>query len=154
MSILCVLTLILLYCFILIGRYITPVISGQPPPPCYSFTFNKVTDNSGILYGGYTSNGASSIVYITKLTKNTVVSLYTCMHSTLQKIWCYFPTNIGVFLSQIVHPHHISEVKHIDGYVTTYILCLVINIQIYVVVARPILFFTMLFRAFYDKGGC
>ena len=39
--------------------------------------------------------------------------LHTC---TLQKIKCYFPTNIGVFLSQIVHPHHISEVKHIDGY--------------------------------------
>ena len=34
---------------------------------------------------------------------------------TLQKIWRYFPTNIGVFLSQIVHPHHISEIKHIDG---------------------------------------
>ena len=66
----------------------------------------------------------------------------------LQKIWCYFLTNIGVFLSQIVHPHHIS---HIDVYVTTYILCLVINI---VVVARPIFFFTMLLRAFYDKGGC
>ena len=74
--------------------------------------------------------------------------------STLQKIWHYFPTNIGVFLSQIVHPHHISEVKHIDVYVTTYILCLVINIQIYVVVARPIFFFTMLLRAFYDKGRC
>ena len=73
---------------------------------------------------------------------------------TLQKILHYFPTNIGVFLSQTVHPHHISKVKHTDGYVTTHILCLVINIQIYVVVARPILFFTMLLRAFYDKGGC
>ena len=34
-----------------------------------------------------------------------------------------------------------------------YILCLVINIQIYVVVARPIFFFTMLLRAFMTKEG-
>ena len=61
----------------LIGRYVTPVISGQPPPPCNSFTFNKVTYNSGILYGGDTPGGDSNIIYITKLTKNTVVSLYT-----------------------------------------------------------------------------
>ena len=69
--------MLLLFYFILIGRYITPVISGQPPPPCYSFTINKVTNNNGILYGGNTSDGDSNIVYITKLTKNTVVSLYT-----------------------------------------------------------------------------
>ena len=63
--------------FILLGQYITPVISGQPPPPCNWFTYNKVTNNSGILYGGGTPDGESNIVYITKLTKNTVVSLYT-----------------------------------------------------------------------------
>ena len=66
-------TIILLH---LIGQYITPVISGQPPPPCHAFTFNKVTNDSGILYGGYTSDGNSNIVYITKLMNNTVVSLY------------------------------------------------------------------------------
>ena len=39
------------------------------------------------------------------------------------------------------------------GILTNFFLCLVINIQIYVVFARPILFFTMLLRAFYGKGG-
>ena len=62
--------------FILLGQYVTPVISGQPPPPCDGFTFNKVTNNSGILYGGDTPDGDSNIVYITKLMNNTVVSLY------------------------------------------------------------------------------
>ena len=73
-----------MFCFILIGQYFAPVISGQPPPPCEGFTFNKFTNNSGILHGGDTSDSDSNIVYITKLTKNTVVSIDLYKYTFLQ----------------------------------------------------------------------
>ena len=57
-----------------------------------------------------------------------------CMSFTAKNL-ALFSHQYWCISVQIVHLHHISEVKHIDGYVTTYILCLVINIQIYVVVA-------------------
>ena len=58
-----------------LGWYTTPVISGQSPPPCSQFTYNKVASNTGILYGGCTPDGDSNIIHIAKLTKNAVVSL-------------------------------------------------------------------------------
>ena len=93
------------FCFILIGRYITPVISGQPPPPCNSFTFNKVSNNSGILYGGNTPDGASHIVYITKLTKNTVVSLYTRYMYAFHTI--FVPRSVQLDTLYLVFGYHI-----------------------------------------------
>ena len=67
-----------------IGQYVTPVISGQPPPACSAFTYNAITSNSGVLYGGDTPDGASNAVYISSLTRNTVVSLYYIIMYTVQ----------------------------------------------------------------------
>ena len=55
-------------------------------------------------------------------------ALFTIL--TLLEICCYFPTNFGMFLSQITYPYYILKVKHKDGYVNKYIDCLVIYIQI------------------------
>ena len=64
---LCIVGCVYFNTIILLGQYIAPVIIGEPPPPHSGFTYNKATNNCGILYGGHA-------VYITKLTRNTVVS--------------------------------------------------------------------------------
>ena len=67
-----------------IGQYVTPVISGQPPRACHAFTYNAITSNSGVLYGGWVPGGPSNNLYITTLTRNTVVSLYYIIMYTVQ----------------------------------------------------------------------
>ena len=74
------------------------------------FTFNKVTNNSGILYGGGTPDlehdgWDSDIVYITKLTKNTVVSLYTRYMFAFHTI--FVPRSVQLDTLYLVSGYHI-----------------------------------------------
>ena len=59
----------------LLGEWITPTVTGDRPPPIISFTLVSVNNNKAILFGGSTTNGASSNVYIINFTKTTVVSI-------------------------------------------------------------------------------
>ena len=60
---------------IYIGEWITPTVIGDRPPPISSFTLTSVTDNTAVLYGGYTPNGISNNVYIINFTKTLLVSV-------------------------------------------------------------------------------
>ena len=67
-----VLLLILVYYFL--GEWITPTVTGDRPPPISEFTLTQVTNNSAVLFGGGTTNGASNNVYIIEFANTTVVS--------------------------------------------------------------------------------
>ena len=58
----------------LLGEWITPTVTGDRPPPIYYFTLTSVTNNTAVLFGGYT-NGFSNNVYIFNFTKTSVVSV-------------------------------------------------------------------------------
>ena len=60
---------------LLLGKWITPTVTGDKPPPIYDFTLTSVTNNTAILFGGDTANGVSNNVYIIIFTKTTVVSV-------------------------------------------------------------------------------
>ena len=56
-------------------QWITPVVSGDCPPPCIDFTLIALTDNTFIMFGGYTPNGYTNSLYIGYCTKSVVVSI-------------------------------------------------------------------------------
>ena len=58
-----------------LGEWITPTVTGDRPPPIWSFTLTSVTNNTAVLFGGGTTNGASNNVYIINFTKTSVVSV-------------------------------------------------------------------------------
>ena len=58
-----------------LGEWITPTVTGDRPPPINSFTLTSVTNNTAVLFGGGTTNGRSSNVYIINFTKTSVVSV-------------------------------------------------------------------------------
>ena len=57
-----------------LGEWITPTVTGDRPPPIQSFTLTSVTNNTAVLFGGWT-NGLSNNVYIINFTKTSVVSV-------------------------------------------------------------------------------
>ena len=58
-----------------LGEWITPTVTGDRPPPITEFTLTSVTNNTAVLFGGYTTNGESNNVYIISFTKTSVVSV-------------------------------------------------------------------------------
>ena len=58
-----------------LGEWITPAVTGDRPPPISHFTLASVTNNTAVLFGGYTANGDSDNIYIINFTKTSVVSV-------------------------------------------------------------------------------
>ena len=62
------------------GKWNSPTISGQCPPPCWGFTLTKLFNNTAVLYGGSCRNSDGGVynndVYTVEMTKDTVVSIY------------------------------------------------------------------------------
>ena len=56
------------------GQWILPDISGEHPPPCYSFTLTSLPNNRALLFGGDIPDGYGNTVYIAQCTKTAVVS--------------------------------------------------------------------------------
>lgn len=46
-------TFILLCLFITDMQWFSPIVNGTAPPPCQSFSFTKLDNQSAFLYGGY-----------------------------------------------------------------------------------------------------
>ena len=58
------------------GEWSSPNITGQPPPPCYSFTLTPVGERRAALFGGFSGSGAfSDDLFIVDLSRDTVVSV-------------------------------------------------------------------------------
>ena len=57
-----------------LGKWIVPTVTGDRPPPISEITLTSVTNNTAVLFGGYT-NGHSNNVYIISFTKTSVVSV-------------------------------------------------------------------------------
>ena len=65
------------------GKWSSPTISGQCPPPCWSFTLTTLSNNKSVLYGGqcYDSHVVyNNDVYTVEMTKDTVVSIYIILN--------------------------------------------------------------------------
>ena len=63
------------------GKWCSPTISGQCPPPCLFFTLTTLSNNKAVLYGGGYCDSDGGIVYnndvyTVEMTKDTVVSIY------------------------------------------------------------------------------
>lgn len=58
------------------GKWSTPVVTGQPPPPCSMFTLTLVSEKRAALFGGSISGYNSDNLQIVDLTKHTVVSVW------------------------------------------------------------------------------
>uniref|UniRef100_A0A1X7UXY0 Uncharacterized protein n=1 Tax=Amphimedon queenslandica TaxID=400682 RepID=A0A1X7UXY0_AMPQE len=56
-------------------QWISPVVTGDRPPPIYSFTLTPVTNNTAAMFGGHIDNGASNKLYMISFTKTTVINL-------------------------------------------------------------------------------
>ena len=58
------------------GEWSSPNITGQPPPPCSSFTLTPVGERRAALFGGYNgSRVVSDDLFIVDLSRDTVVSV-------------------------------------------------------------------------------
>ena len=58
------------------GKWSTPSMIGEPPPPCAGFTLTKISHTSALLYGGYNPQSGTCIrdCYITQVTHDVIVS--------------------------------------------------------------------------------
>ena len=59
----------------LLDQWITPVVSGDCPPPCSDFTLTALTDNTFIMFGGDTRSGKTNSLYIGHCTESVLVSI-------------------------------------------------------------------------------
>ena len=58
------------------GEWSSPNITGQPPPPLFSFTLTPVGERKAALFGGYSGlGGFSDDLLIVELSRDTVVSV-------------------------------------------------------------------------------
>ena len=56
------------------GEWSSPNITGQPPPPCHSFTLTPVGERRAALFGGM-SRAVYDDLLIVDLSRDTVVSV-------------------------------------------------------------------------------
>ena len=56
-------------------QWISPVVSGDYPPPCDDFTLTTLADNTFIMFGGLIPNGRTNSLYIGHSTKSVIVSI-------------------------------------------------------------------------------
>ena len=66
-------------CTLLLDQWISPVVTGDRPPPIDSFTLTPVTYNTAVMFGGLTDNGGSNKLYLISFSKTSVVSIYCRM---------------------------------------------------------------------------
>ncbi|XP_019852222.1 PREDICTED: uncharacterized protein LOC109582072 [Amphimedon queenslandica] len=59
-------------CSLLLDQWISPVVTGDRPPPTEQFTLTPVTNNTAVMFGGYTDNGCSNKLYMISFTKTSV----------------------------------------------------------------------------------
>ena len=57
------------------GQWISPIVSGDCPPYCITFTLTSLTDDTFLMFGGYTPDGDTNVVYIGNCTQSKVVSI-------------------------------------------------------------------------------
>ena len=59
------------------GEWSSPNITGQPPPPCFDFSFTSVDERRAALFGGVSGPGlaVSDNLFIVDLSRDTVVSV-------------------------------------------------------------------------------
>uniref|UniRef100_A0A1X7TJC6 Uncharacterized protein n=1 Tax=Amphimedon queenslandica TaxID=400682 RepID=A0A1X7TJC6_AMPQE len=53
-------------------QWISPVVTGDRPPPIESFTLTPVTNNTAVMFGGETDNGWSNKLFMISFTKTSV----------------------------------------------------------------------------------
>uniref|UniRef100_A0A1X7TFZ3 Uncharacterized protein n=1 Tax=Amphimedon queenslandica TaxID=400682 RepID=A0A1X7TFZ3_AMPQE len=53
-------------------QWISPVVIGDRPPPIDEFTLTPVTNNTAVMFGGYTDNEISNKLYMISFTKTSV----------------------------------------------------------------------------------
>ena len=61
-------------CTLLLDQWISPVVTGDRPPPIDYFTLTPITNNTAVMFGGSTANGVSNKLYMISFTKTSVVS--------------------------------------------------------------------------------
>ena len=64
------------------GQWISPIVSGDCPPPCEGFSLTPLTNDTFITFGGY-SDGYTNATYIGHCTKSTIVSTILYKLTTL-----------------------------------------------------------------------
>ena len=57
------------------GQWISPIASGDCPPPCDRFTLTSLTDDTFIVFGGITPKFVSEAAYIGNCTQSNIVSI-------------------------------------------------------------------------------
>ena len=58
------------------GKWISPKVRGNCPPPCDYFSLTSLTDDIFVLFGGkIPGNDRTNDVYIGHCTKSTIVSV-------------------------------------------------------------------------------
>ena len=62
-------------CTLLLDQWISPVVTGDRPPPISHLTLTPVTNNTAVMFGGSTPNEIyGNKLYMISFTKTSVVS--------------------------------------------------------------------------------
>ena len=68
---------------LLLGKWSSPNVTGDRPPPTSSFALTSITNDSAILFGGATPNRPSNKAYIVNFSHTSVVSVLLVMYCIL-----------------------------------------------------------------------
>ena len=64
------------YFYYFLGEWTSPTVTGDRPPPIYSFTFTSITNTTAILFGGdIGARRYNNDVYVFEFTDTSVVSV-------------------------------------------------------------------------------
>ena len=70
------------------GEWKSPNITGQPLPPCSSFTLTQVGERRAALFGGWSGSGTLSDLFVVELSRHTVVSVVRKQYCRLGNFVC------------------------------------------------------------------
>ena len=107
---------------LLLGKWSSPNVTGDRPPPINSFTLTSITNDCAILFGGSTPNGSSNNTYIVNFSHTSVVSVLLVMYCVLLLIlFHYLCVSFSLFRILLILECHYKSLRN-DGIIPVYLL--------------------------------
>ena len=63
------------------GKWVSPTVNGERPPPCNNFSLVSLTSDTFVLFGGFALDDWSNTVYLGHCTDSTIVSTVTYFYT-------------------------------------------------------------------------
>ena len=85
------------------GGWSSPTVTGQPPPPCSTFTLTPVGDKRAAMFGGWDGSQCSSDLLVAELGRHSVVSVMRIVECVISVIVGFGGWLVHLVRLQLIH---------------------------------------------------